>query len=138
MKPIRDDIYAAMCAALEDNMGYVYCGRNKNSGPQLALGTLVMIARRGWVRLAYGKRTRIRNGQRYREIAGAWIVCGGRRALRDDVNRRREPMPARLVRPIDRMLAAANFTGHRPPSVTALVDNPFSLLDRRYAALVFG
>lgn len=120
-KKMRPDVYAALLAALETNGGYVWRGRDKQPGAQAGLGTLLMLERRGWVRLV---RAMIRksDGRDHREVFGGWVTRAGRSALRDEVIDRGAPMPARLARPGQPAGVVAG-----PRSVTRYVD-PFALV----------
>lgn len=132
-KPIRNDLYGAMRAAITGNAGYVYRGRDHQPGPQAGLGTLLMLERRGWIRLV--RATVVLNtGRRRREVAGGWLLPLGRAALRDEITRRGDDMPDRLAlrparpaTPVTAMLArvAAPAAAAAPArTATALLDRP--------------
>jgi hypothetical protein len=119
-KPLRDDLYGAMYAALTSNAGFIYRGRDKQTGPQAGLGTLLMLERRRWVRLVRVTITTPGTGQRRREVAGAWILPLGRSVLRDEITRRGHDMPARLVLPArPRRTPAPTAPPRRPVTPTA-------------------
>lgn len=130
-KTIRADVYNAMREALTSNTGFIYRGRDRQDGPQAGLGTLLMLARRGWVRLVRAKVENARTGQIHHEVAGAWVLAPGRTALRNEITRRGDAMPARLAlptrtaTPAHPVAPAAPAT--RPHVVTALFDRPRSL-----------
>jgi hypothetical protein len=113
-KPIRDDVYDAMRAALTSNGGYIYRGRRRQPGPATDLATLLMLERRHLVRLVRTVIPNKRTGQRHLEVIGGWINRYGRTVLRDEVLRRNDAMLAQLAPPA-------------PRSVTAHVD-PFALI----------
>lgn len=140
-KTIRDDLYGAMRAALSTNAGYIYRGRDRQPGPQTGRGTLLMLKRRGWIRLVRVTITTPGTTRRRREVAGGWLLPLGRLALRDEITRRggdmlarpasRPPHPVSPVsashrRPVTPARAAGALP-FRPRSVTANVD-PFVLL----------
>lgn len=96
-KKIRDDLYGAMYAAIAENAGYVYRGRDKQPGPQVGRGTFTQLKRWGWVDLVRVKV--VKGGQVHHETAGGWLTGPGRAALRAEILRRGDTMPARLSRP---------------------------------------
>ena len=97
-KTMRPDVYAALLAALDTNGGYLWRGRDKQPGAQAGPGTLLMLERRGWVRLVRAI-VQKSDGRDYLEVFGGWVTRTGRSVLRDEVIRLGAPMPARLARP---------------------------------------
>lgn len=94
---IREDLYRAMRAAFTSNAGFIYRGRDRQTGPQAGPGTLLMLERRRWVRLVRVAITDPVTGQTRLEVAGGWLRPLGRAVLRDEITRRGDDMPARLV-----------------------------------------
>lgn len=152
-RTIRDDLYGAMHTALTGNAGFIYRGRDKQTGPQAGLGTLLRLEQWGWIRLVRVSIATPGTSRTRREVAGGWLLPLGRAALRDEVRRRGAAMPARLALPArpDRHAAPVATPPDRPTtpdrdlvalaasvraaamparatrSVTALVD-PFALI----------
>lgn len=94
---IRDDLYKAMRAAITDNTGYLFRGRDKQPGAQVGKGTFTHLARWGWVDVV--KVEIVKRGQIHHEIAGGWLTRAGRAALRAEILRRGDTMPDRLATP---------------------------------------
>lgn len=101
-KPLRDDLYEAMRTAITGNAGFIYRGRDRQTGPQAGLGTLLKLEDWGWVRLVRVRVITPGTGQVRWEKAGGWLTRKGRTALRDEILRRGADMPARLARPASR------------------------------------
>lgn len=110
---IRDDLYAAMYAAITSNAGYLYRGRDKQPGPQVGLGTLTRLDKWGWIKPVSVEVTK--RGQTHHEKAGGWLTNKGRSALRDEIARRGDEMPARLVVQRHKATKAAPGTPITPP-----------------------
>ncbi|WP_431935780.1 hypothetical protein [Micromonospora sp. RP3T] len=118
---IRDDLYHALLAAISDNAGYLYRGKNGRPGPQVGLGRFTHLKRWGWVNLVHVRT--VKRGQVHLEIAGGWITREGRAALRSEITRRGDVMPARLV--IHRRAPAAPTPAPAAPVVpSAVMANP--------------
>lgn len=149
IKGIRDDLYEAMRAALTSNAGYIYRGADRQTGPQTGRNTLLNMERWGWARLVRAKIRNGRNQQIRHEVAGGWLTRKGRAALRAEILRRGDDMPARLATPTRSLATPTRRTAtpayctrptaspapartatallERPRSITAQVE-PFALI----------